>query len=161
MKDWWLNLSYREKQTTSLGAFVVVIFLIYALIWSPLSNGVNTLREKIRSNQSLLSFMQESDKRIQALKQNNVVSRSSTISLLNLVQTDINNTSLARGITQLQEMENDTVSLRLQKVSFDSLMKWLTVLCRDQLLTISQMSVTPSADPGIVNVDLKLQSQSH
>lgn len=160
MRDWWLNLSLREKQVTALGSIAVIFLLLYALIWAPLSYGVDSLREKISHNANLLSFMRETDNEIQTLERQGNLAHSSNTSLLSTVQSDINNTSFARNITQLQEVENNTVQLKLQKVGFDALMKWLIALCRQHRLVISQMNITLGTDPGIVNAELKLQSLS-
>jgi type II secretory pathway component PulM len=162
MKDWWLNLSNREKQTTGIGAIAVVLFLIYALIWSPLSNSVDTLREKIHHNQGLLSWMEQTDKKIEGLQQNQEsATRTANSSLLNIIQTELNTTPFANNVAQLQQAENDSVDFRLQKVSFDNLIKWLTAICRKEQLVITQLSVTPNATPGIVDTEVKLQLDNH
>ncbi|MDR3478886.1 MAG: type II secretion system protein M [Gammaproteobacteria bacterium] len=162
MKEWWLNLSSREKQTTAIGAILVILFLVYALIWSPLANSVETLRERIHHNQALLSWMQQSDKKIDALEKNQeITTRTPNSSLLNIVQTEINKTPFASNIVQLQQAENESIDLRLQKVSFDSLIKWLTAICRKEQLLITQLAITPGATPGIVDAEIKLQLDTH
>lgn len=162
MKEWWLSLSSEEKQTTLLGTLVAAILLIYALIWSPLSNKVDALRDKIHHNQALLSWMQQSDKKIELLeKSQQPSSRNANLSLLNIIQTESNQTAFANNISQLQQAENDSVDLRLQKVSFDALIKWIIDLCSKEKLVITQLSATPGTTPGIVDAEIKLQFDNH
>jgi general secretion pathway protein M len=158
MKNWWLNLSLREKQTFSAGTVLVSIFLIYEIIFSPLLNEVNFLRQKIHTDQTLLAFMQASDDRIRALQKNPLgITRKNAGSLFSIVQDDINTNPIAKAISQLQQAENDSVQLRLQKVNFDEFIKWLTRVCQEHQLIISQLSITPGTDTGEVDADLKLQ----
>jgi len=157
MREWWINLSLREKQVVALGTLALGLFLFYAIFWAPLSNKVDTLREKIIRDQKLLVWMQDADKRIQELeKTQHPAKRSSESSILNIVQEEINKSSFGKNVTQLQLADNDSVQLHLQKVGFDNFIKWLTMVSQQQQLTITQMSIKSAGGPGLVDVDLKL-----
>jgi general secretion pathway protein M len=159
MKAWWLNASMREKQIVSLGALLVIVFLVYDIIFAPLTNAVDTLRQKIHNNQILLAWMQESNKRIETLEKSKTsTAPKSSASLLSTVQNDINNQPFGKSVAQLQQAENDSIQIRLQKVSFDALTKWLITICQQEGLLITQMTVAPNTAPGIVDADLKLQA---
>lgn len=158
MKNWWLNLSFREKQTVSIGAALLLIFLCYELIFATLGNQVDALRQKVHSNQTLLSWMQDSDARIRSMEKNQKQEPlNNSMSLLSVVQNGVNNSSIAQNVTQLQQAESDSVQMKLQKVSFDVFIQWLTALCQQQQLLITQMTATPNTDPGVVDVEVKIQ----
>jgi type II secretory pathway component PulM len=158
MKERWANLSLREKQTTTLGALGAAILLCYTLIWSPLSEKLDQLRHQIKSDQSLLSWMQESNKRIEALEKTaEHISHKTNGSLLGNIQTSVNNSTLAKQLVQLQQSENDTVQLHFQQVGFDNFIKWLIMLCQQQHLTVMQLTISPGDTPGVVDTELKLQ----
>jgi type II secretory pathway component PulM len=159
MKAWWLNASIREKQAVSLCAIFITFFLVYEIVFAPISNAVDTMRQKIHSGQTLLAWMQESDKRIQTLeKTQKTAAPKSSASLLSVIQNDVNNQPIGKNISQLQQAENDSIQIHLQKVGFDALTKWLIAICQQQSLIITQMTATPTATPGIVDADLKLQA---
>jgi type II secretory pathway component PulM len=159
MKTWWLNLSLREKQTTTWAAIGIAGLLLSTLIFSPLSSSLESLREKIHHNQTLLAWMQESDKRIASLeKTEKTTAPQSTASLLSLVQSDLNNQAFGKSVVSLQQAENDSTQLRLQKINFDTFMKWLIDLCHRYNLIITEMTIQPSNTPGIADIDLKLSS---
>ena len=159
MKTWWLNASLRDKQLASLGIGCVVLFLIYELTFAPLINTVDSMRQRIHTNQTLLAWMQESNKRIQSLeKSQQPATPKSSASLLSTIQNNVNNQAIGKNIYQLQQAENDAIQVRLQKVNFDALSKWLIAVCQEQGLIITEMNVTPGAAPGIVDADLKLQA---
>jgi type II secretory pathway component PulM len=158
MKEWWLNLSLREKQTLALGSVVIFIFLIYQLIFASVANSVDHLRDQLHKNKNLLGWMQESDKRIQLLEKNQQPHSKKTASLLSIVQDDLNQNPIAKNMTALQQADNDSIELHFQQVSFDNMMRWLITMTRQQQIIITQMTVVPSQSPGIVDVVLKLQS---
>lgn len=159
MKERWNNLTLREKQTLSLGVLVIGILIIYLLVLSPLNNKVNTMRDQIHHNQDLLAWMQQTDKQIQDLAKTAQPTPTvhATGSLLSIVQKQINRTPLVSSLKQLHQGENDSVQMSFQQVDFDQLMAWLIQLSQQGLI-VSQMSVTPSAAPGIVATDLVLKN---
>lgn len=161
MNEWWNNLSLREKQTLSLGLLATSFFLAYYLLWSPLANKVDHLRIQIKRNQELLSWMQQADARIQAQQtvgNKPITNAPRSGSLLSTVQNQINRTQLVSVMTQLHQLDADSVQLAFDKVDFDKLIVWLTQLSQQQNLSITQMSIVPSDAPGIVAADFVLKS---
>lgn len=157
MKAWFLNLSLRERQVVFFGGLLLGIFLIYEMIFASLSSGVSHLRDKVRSDTSLLTWMTETNQRIQSLE--NSASPSSeplTGSLLSSLQTTLNHSPFSKSVTQLQQSENDSVEVKLQNIPFDEFAKWLIDFTQQNELRILQLTTTPNKDPGMVNVDLKL-----
>lgn len=159
MKEWWNNLALREKQMLVLGAFAIGIFLIYILLWSPLQNKVSSLRNQIQHSQELLAWMKDADKQIQALEKNSQKKSGSkaTGSILSIVQKQIKTSPVASDLSQLHQVENDSVELSFKKVNFDKLMEWLIPFTQKQGLVISQITVKPSGSAGIVAADLVLK----
>lgn len=158
MKDWWMNLAIREKQMAALGILLVGLFIIYEIMFAPLLGSVDNLRDKIHKNQSLLTWMESSDKRIQFLEKSPQTKEKSSASLLSIVQDDINKNPIAKSISQLQQADNDTIQLHLQNVSFDNMIKWLATLCQQQHLMINQLTITTGSSAGMVDAELRLQA---
>lgn len=158
MKEWWDNLALREKQMLLLGFFFISAAIIYFFMWSPLSEKEENLRHQIQRNNELLSWMQETDKQILTIEKKTPIQPSRTKkSLLGFVQENINGSTLKENLTQLHQFETDSVQLVFQKVEFDKLITWLIKMTQQEGLTITQMSVTPSASAGIVQADLVLK----
>ncbi len=155
MKEWWINLSLREKQAASLGGALIAVLLIYVLIWLPFTNSLESLRNQVRRNTELLTWMRESDNRIQTLEK--MLQRQNikpTASILGIVQNAVNNSPLAKNLAQMRQAENNSVQLSFQKVDFDMLIQWLTQIWQQQGLIVEQLVVTPSGTPGIVSTEL-------
>lgn len=160
MKDWWNNLALREKQTMSLGAFALILLLFYLIIWSPLNYKLDNLRNKIKHDQQLLTWMKDANNRMQAAEKQQTQKNSlpSGTSLLSLVQHKLNQTPLVSSLGQLRQAENDSVQLSFTNVDFDKMIEWLTQLWQQQGVTISQINITASNTAGLVNADMILKS---
>ena len=157
MKTWWQNASLREKQILTLGSIFIGLLIIYLRTLAPLTETVSQMRTAIQDNQSLLLWMQDGDSRIKQLSHTTKnETTQSTAALLNIIQTEINNTPLASTVLQLQQTDNDAVQLRLQKASFDSMIQWLTQLNQTHAIAIKQASFTKSTTTGTVDADLKI-----
>lgn len=159
MKEWWNNLALREKQLVSIGGIFLVLFLIYFFLWSPLNQKVASLRSQIRQNQDLLAWMKDTDKEIQSLEKTSAPKPNrSGGSLLSLVQKQVEHSSLSGSLSQLHQVESDSVQLTFKKVDFDKLIAWLIEVTQQEGLVITQLTVTPSGTPGIVGADLILKT---
>jgi general secretion pathway protein M len=158
MKEWWNNLSLRDKQLFALGLLAVIFFLIYSLVWSPLDNKVSALRTTLQHNQKLLTWMQAADKQIESYKNTSqTTTAQSTGSLLSIVQNEINQSSLSKDLSQLHQAEDDSVQLSFQHVGFDPLIRWLTQLWQQHNITITRASIKKTEASGIVSAEIVLK----
>lgn len=164
MKEWWQQLASREKNTVMVGGVVVLLFLIYALIWSPISSGVARLRNNITKNQQLLVWLQGVDKQLRILggsqSETTTEAFTSPAALLGWLQSSIQQAGIARQLTQIKEGADESITLHFQEIDFDTLIAWLVQAKQEQHFNITQMTVIKLAAPGVVQVDLVLQARA-
>ena len=155
MKEWWINLALREKQSLVLGSLVLLIVLLYEILWMPFSHINDSLREQISQDQTLVSWMEKTDQQIQSLKQLTQKNTSITTSagLLSLLQNEIHHSPFANNLAQFSQAENNSVQIRFQKINFDSLMQWLIQLWHKHGVSVLRITVTPNGALGIVDVN--------
>lgn len=157
MNDWWLNLPLRDKRMLLMGSIVVILFLLYEIIWSPLATTNENLRLRIQHNRDTLQYMQNADQRIQQLlKESKEKNNKTSGSVLGTMQTEINNSEFASHVAQLRQAENDSVQFNLRKVNFDQLLIFLTSVWKKYHYIVSQISVVPTGVPGEVTADITL-----
>ena len=158
MKDGWMNLSLREKQTVALGSIALFVILIYLLIWSPLSHKIISLRTEVQRGQTTLHWMTIADQEIQIIEKNTEKTHAAhtAASLLSLAQHEINKSPLAKNLSQLRQSDNDSVQLTFQRVNFDNLVAWLTERSQQQNLVVTQAAIKQTGAPGIVTAELVL-----
>ena len=155
-KEWFANLSTREKQYVVGGSIVVGIFIVYQFIFSPLLDSISSMRKRIHSEQNLLVWMQEADKKIQSVeKESHNQGKSLTpVVLLGVIQKEVKASGLEHSLQNLKQSNANAVELSFQKVEFDRLIKLLTALIKAYGVTMTQMSVTADTAPGVVNAEL-------
>lgn len=159
MKDWWLNLPLRDKRMLGMGGIVVILFLLYEIIWSPLATSNENLRIHIEHNRDTLQYMQNADHRIQQLlKESKAKNYKASGSVLGTMQTEINSSPFATHVVQLRQAENDSVQFNLRKVNFDQLLVFLMSVWKKYHYIVSQISVVPTGVPGEVTVDITIKS---
>jgi type II secretory pathway component PulM len=159
MKEWWLNLNLREKQTISIGIIIAIIGLIYALIWSPLHHGVISLRDQMQHNQKLLVWMQAADQQIQEIEKTGKkpTAMLSTAAYLSTIQNSLKQSPIANNITQLAQADHDSIKLNFQQVDFDLFISWLTELWQQHGFIITQLVIKSSNTPGMVTAEFILK----
>jgi general secretion pathway protein M len=159
MKDWWLNLSLRDKQILTLGSLIALLFLSYFFIWTPVNTNIELLRNQTLQDRDLLKWMQLTDQRLSSLdKTENPPTISTVSSLLALIQESVKSDFSAVSVSQLQQGENSSVQLNLTKVSFDHLIGWLRELDIKNKVVVRQFSVNSHDGPGVVSVRLVLST---
>lgn len=162
MKEWWAGLALREKQMLMLGSVCVSLFLLYQLIWSPLLNQVQRMRERVQSEQRMMVWMRQADKNLTQLEREAkpVDKRLSPVALLSLLQTDIHQAGLEKGLLQLKQTSNDAITVKFQQVSFDQLIILLTNILKVHGVTLAQFSGVAQGTSGMVNADMTLKGNS-
>src|SRR3990167_3045595 len=159
MKEWWMNLSLREKQTISMGGFIIILFLLYEIIYSPFTHKIARLRQEVQHNHELLNFMKNTDQQLRTLTKTSQENQSRLQgSLLSAMQNEISQSPFARQVTTLHQAENNSVQLNLQKISFDQLITWLTTLSKQYGFIVSQITITPIKKPGEVHANMVIKS---
>lgn len=156
MKTWFLNLSLREKQIVFFGGILLSILLTYSLIFAPLKNNVSLLRTKVLNDTKLLAWMQTTNAKIKNLSRSSQPSHALSTSLLTALQENLQNTSFAKNVLQLQQAENDLVEVKLQNIPFDDFSKWLIQFTQENQLQVAEFVATPAKEPGMVSIEVKI-----
>jgi general secretion pathway protein M len=156
IKEWYEQLAIREKRAVTFGGIALGIFLIYAVIWSPLNTSAQNARVHLAEKQKTLRWMQAADQQIQAasgavLQQNKI---DTPVALLSFLQEKINKAGLSSYLSNLKQTNTDAISLSFQKIGFDKLMQFMINMLKEQPMTVTALSVTPSDTLGMVNVDM-------
>lgn len=158
-KNKWLALAPREKQMTGLGALIILILFVYGFLWSPLVSHVEAMRKKLMTERKLLAWMKENDGALQTIKDHSDRKNSnSTVGVLASLQRELQQKNLMSFVTQLKQESNEAVNIELQKVDFDSLMRFLMVFCHDYAVKIQHLSVQAERTPGTATARIVLKA---
>lgn len=158
-KAWWMPLAIREKQAVLIGGAAIILFLVYALIWSPLADHAESLRKQIKTGQKTLLFMQAAEQEISQNVGAVVTTQvsSSPVQFLSYLQAELDSSGLTSSVTQIKQSSQDAITVKFEKVDFDRLMTLLINVMKTQRVSVDQLTAVAGNSPGIANVDLVLK----
>lgn len=153
MKEWFSQLNQREQMSVFVLSLVVVLYLLYMFVWSPL----DTRREELTLQNNAIA---ESRVRVDAMVSQLLQLREKGASpgaKRNL--TSVINQSTARlklPVMRLQPNSRGEIQVRLENASFDDVLKWLHQMEYSESLLVREVSLTPTGSAGLVNVTVRI-----
>jgi general secretion pathway protein M len=147
IKQWYLQLSERERILVICASAVSIVVLFYYLLWSPLHNAVTQQRAALNNEQQLLVWVQEQSNRAQLMRSRGQVTTYSG-SLTQLVNQTTRSANIS--VSRLQP-QDDELQVWIDEVPFNALMRWLADL-EQRGIVILQSDFSETNDAGIVQV---------
>jgi general secretion pathway protein M len=149
-----LNKYNRREQMMILGcAVVLVLYLVWLVVLTPIQKKRDQLHLANTSSTQTLGRVQILAAQIQQLRLEGNASAGENINGL------IDSSLRANGLQMsgLQPGSNGEVRVRLDRASYQPLMQWLYELEYKQGITVTDLSLASTNDPGQVTVNLRLQ----
>lgn len=149
------ELSLRDQAMLILLAAAIGLYLVYAIAWRPLANANNTLAQ---SNSSLRESVQNVARlaaEYEQLRQAGAQAGNATQE--NLAQL-LDRTVAANQLqmSRFQPGSTGDVQVRFDNAAFDQVARWLHQLEGESGVTVRDLSISPGAAPGLVNVSVRL-----
>lgn len=161
IKEWWSNLSLRDKRILSISSALCIVFVFARLLMLPLFGLADTMRQRFQTEQATLTWMRKTDGEIQKISHQDIRKNQTLtpVILLGVLQKQITKAGLQAYLTQLKQINHESITMHFQKVEFDQLMKLLVTILNEQNVSISQMSAVSITTPGLVNAEINLKSE--
>ncbi len=159
MKDWWSNLQSREQNFVLIAAVVVGLFLIYSMIWSPLSTARDNKQLQVENNKELLSWMTAKSAEVKQLKLTNpnLLKSDSKRSLLAIVDSLANRLGLRAAIKQIQPDGPHSATIYIDEINFDALTTMLGQLDKNSDVKVKEADISKLEASGIVKARILLK----
>ncbi|VAW87902.1 hypothetical protein MNBD_GAMMA18-1310 [hydrothermal vent metagenome] len=157
MKVWFEELGRRERLILIFGGSALLLMLLYSLLWSPLSEQNERLRDDIKNQNMTLAWMQQA---AQQVKRGGAQTAQRTVngeSLLTLVDRTAKSSTLGGSIKRVQPDKDGGVRIWLERVEFNSMMRWLATLSRHHGVVLSNSNIEKQLTPGLVDARLTLK----
>lgn len=161
LKTWYLQLQQREQRMLAAGAAALVLLLLYALVWSPLTTHQQTLRETVKEQQATALWMQQAAREATQLRAARPTAGKIAAgqSLLALVDQSAKNSQLGSAMKRVEPEGQTGVRVWFEQANFDDLVLWLEALQRDYGVHISTLVVERQETPGQVNARVGLEEE--
>ncbi|MBA6327795.1 type II secretion system protein M [Colwellia sp. MB02u-6] len=147
MKAWWQQLNTREQRLISVMSVLISIFILYGLIWQPLTENIEKTTLKLERQQALLTWVAENTQRYQQAKRNARASSGASLSSI------VNRTSSANNITITRmQPQGDDLQVWIDEISFNQLLTWLEQLAISDGLQVKNIDLSSADQQGMVRV---------
>jgi type II secretory pathway component PulM len=156
LKQKWDQLSRREQLYVGVGGVLVLVFLLYSFLISPLLTNVTNLKQQYNAQQNLVVWMTP---RVAALAQLTTVAPTQTVNSANLLATvdaQLKQSILAQSVGEIAQANTNQVRVSLKEVSFDELTSWLVQQWQQSQIQVSDFVAQKTDKPGMVTVTMTL-----
>ncbi len=155
MEQWFHKLEAREQLMVAVGAFFVALYLLYLLLWSPIVSQGQQLKQQNQAVAESLASVRSLAAEYTALKKSGADSKSPVGSNLSRIV----DSSVARNqlkMNRFQPSSSGDVQVRFENAVFNNIVAWLYELESGYAIAVKELSVTPGAATGLVNVSVRL-----
>ena len=153
MKELFSQLNQREQLSLLLLSLALLVYLLYILVLSPLESE----REQLIAQNSAVI---ESQGRVDAMVSQLLQLReggAKTGAKRNLTSVINQSTSrLQLPVMRLQPNSRGEIQVRIENASFNDVLKWLNEMEYTESLLVREVSVTPAASAGRVNITVRI-----
>lgn len=145
------QLNTRERYMLLLAGIVLVFYIFYALVYSPLANSVSKKQVILSENKQTLLWMENVYDKYHNIQQSEVLSSDK---LLSILSTQLKNSNLQDFNYQIEQTSTGDIRLSFSQVSYNDFMQWLWKFCGKYTLIIKQFTAVAKGSPGVVKVNV-------
>ncbi len=160
MKAWFMQLAPRERRIITVGAALLIIFMVYLLVWDPLVKHKHELRQSVKEQKALVAWMQQASQeaeQLRAVKGGPVGKVPAGQSLLAVVDQSAKNSGLGTAMKRVEPEGQDTTRVWFEQAKFDELVAWLESIQRDFGIDVTSIVLDRQEQPGLINARVTLQ----
>jgi len=153
MREWFDNLPRREQAAILVMAAVVLVWLVYMLLWSPLAAQREQLRQR---NAAELQRLQRVDTMVAeiALLRDQSGNSDAQRNLAALVNRSTRENDLQ--VARLQPNTRGGIEVRFENVPVSNLLRWMHSIEYREGLSIPDASINLAGDGGRVNAAVRI-----
>lgn len=153
MKEWFSQLNQREQLSLLLLGLALLLYLLYILVLSPLESQREQL---IAQNSAVTQSQGHVDAMVSQLLQ---LRQGGAKAGAKRNLTSVINQSTSRlqlPVMRLQPNSRGEIQVRIENASFNDVLKWLNEMEYTESLLVREVSVTPAASAGRVNITVRI-----
>jgi general secretion pathway protein M len=147
-------LSARERRMLIGSAVLVVILLVFGVL-VPLDRSVAHAQQRLAKKHADLTWMQSVAPEITAA---GPPPGATGESLLVIIDRSARESGLANSLAGSEPGAPGSLSVRLEKAPFDTLIAWLARLAQQNGVTVDSATIEKAGAPGLVNAALVLHA---
>jgi general secretion pathway protein M len=145
----------QRQQQLLIGAVVLAVVLFIIAVLVPLDHSVTSAQQRLAKKRADLAWMQGVAPELATAP---APPSDSGESLLVIIDRSARESGLAGSLTGSEPGLGGSLSVRLQKAPFDTLVAWLARLAQQNGVVVDSASIDGAGAPGLVNAAVVLRS---
>lgn len=155
MLAWYNNLSERDRKIVLYGGIGTFVLVLLAILM-PLNRNIASARERVERKQGDLQFIQSVAPQL-ASAGPAMGANASPESLVVLIDSSARESGLGKSLSNSQPTGDKGLRIRLDRVSFDSMVAWLARLSQQHGVRVESAEIESAGETGLVNAGLVLK----
>lgn len=153
MKQFYTNMTARERQMVVSAVVFVVLFIIYQA-WTSFTAHSDNLQRRVANQQNTVAWMQQAAREVKSLRGSEVVGErpKGKQLLLGLIDRTAKQNQLAGNLQKVQPEGEQGVRVWMENAAFNQVVSWLDVLQYKHGLVVSDVSMDGQDTAGMINV---------
>ena len=156
MREWFDNLSERDRRIVTWGGAVVLVLVLLGIV-VPLNRNIAIARERVTRKQGDLQFIQSVAPQLASAGPASAAAASAE-SLVVLVDSSARESGLGKSLTNSQPTGDKGLRVRLDRVGFDAMVAWLARLSQQHGVRVESAEIESAGETGLVNAGLVLKA---
>jgi len=130
MRAWFSGLEANERRMLIAGGGLLLVMLLYAGLWEPLTGKIDMLRVSTTEQAALLTWMRSTAQEVKQLRgrSGQQAKPATGQSLLSLVDRTAKSGRLGSALKRVQPDGDEKVGVWMEAANFDDLVRWLVAL---------------------------------
>jgi general secretion pathway protein M len=156
MRAWFENLAERERRMVLLGAVVIGILLVLAIVL-PLNRNIALAKQRVTTKQDDLSFIQSAVPQL-ASAGPGATNAATGENLVVLIDSSARESGLGKSLASTQPTGEKTLRVRFDRAPFDGLVAWLARIAQNNGVSVESAEIEFAGEAGMVNAGLVLKA---
>ncbi len=156
MREWYANLSERDRKIVLYGGIAVFVLVLAGII-IPLNRNIGMARERIERKQGDLQFIQSVASQLASAGPASGGAATSE-SLVVLIDSSARESGLGKSLSNSQPTGDKGLRIRLDRVAFDAMVAWLARLSQQHGVRVESAEIESAGEAGLVNAGLVLKA---
>lgn len=157
MKEWWENISERERLMVGSAVIFLLVAGIYFFLFAPLAERFATLRETVPEKRQELAWMQGAAMEVRALQRGgSAKAEKSGGSVMTIIDKSAKKLGLGKQLKRIEPDGQDGAKVWLEDVPHDDVMRWLHSLKNKYGVAPVSLSLEAGEAPGRIKARLTL-----
>jgi general secretion pathway protein M len=156
--SFYSKLSPRDQKALTWGGGLMLIFLLYAMVWEPLTEKNTQLQSKIKQHKSSHQQLNEVVTRYKASeKQSSPALKTLQGSLFAMVDKTSQQQNIKKAIKKMTPVGDSKVNIRFEGVEFNAFIKWLVGISKDYGISVERINAQRD-EAGKADIQLVIRS---